>query len=202
MIESTWDLFLKSFLVVADITSKGRGHEPASWWTASTQSRQSSTRTWFLPLRFSRPRDIIHVHRLLFQGESEFKGFKGDKGNIKGPGEQRERQLQGVVHFFSNMHMIHVFMSIFQWESEFWGYKSDKGHIKGPGEQRELQPQGSGQGVVHFFQIYRVRRSNCSQYIMEPGESHMHLKGQNEVSLEPHNPQKDFEISHAQIGHS
>ena len=44
------------------------------------------------------------VHSLLFQGESEFKGFKGDKGNIEGPGEQRERQLQGpgqeVVHFF------------------------------------------------------------------------------------------------------
>ena len=110
MIESTWDLFLKSFLVVADIISKGRGPERASWCTASTQSRQSSTRTWFLPLRslsyflFSRPRDIIHVHRLIFQGESKFRGFKGDKGHIEGPGEQRERQLQGpgqgVVHFF------------------------------------------------------------------------------------------------------
>ena len=34
-----------------------------------------------------------------------------------------------------------------------------------------------------------------------PGGSHMHLTGQNEVSLEPHSPHKDFEISHAQIGH-
>ena len=110
MIESTWDLFLKSFLVVADIISKGRGSERASWCTASTQSRQSSTRTWFLPLRsqsyflFSKPRDIIHVHRLLFQGESKSRGFKGDKGNIEGPGEQQEQQLQGpgqgVIHFF------------------------------------------------------------------------------------------------------
>ena len=30
----------------------------------------------------------------------------------------------------------------------------------------------------------------------------MHLTGQNEVSLEPHSPHKDFEITHAQIGHS
>ena len=44
-------------------------------------------------------------------------------------------------------------MPIFQWESKFCGYKIEKGHIKGPGEQQERQPQGSGQGVVHFFQI-------------------------------------------------
>ena len=46
----------------------------------------------------------IHVHRLIFQGESKFRGFKGDKGHIEGPGEQREQQPngpgQGVVHFF------------------------------------------------------------------------------------------------------
>ena len=29
-----------------------------------------------------------------------------------------------------------------------------------------------------------------------------YLTGQNEVSLEPHSPHKDLEISHAQIGHS
>ena len=110
MIESTWDLFLKSFLVVADIISKGRGSERASWCTASTQSRQSSTRTWFLPQRslsyflFSKPRDIIHVHRLLFQWESEFRGYKYDTGHVEGPGEPWEQQPQGpgqgVVHFF------------------------------------------------------------------------------------------------------
>ena len=48
--------------------------------------------------------DIIHVHRLIFQGKSKFRGFKSDKGHIEGPGEQRERQLQGpgqgVIHFF------------------------------------------------------------------------------------------------------
>ena len=52
------------------------------------------------------------------------------------------------------MNVIHVCMPIFQWESKFCGYKIEKGHIKGPGEQQERQPQGSGQGVVHFFQIY------------------------------------------------
>ena len=103
-------LFYKILLLCCGIISRGRGSDCASWCTASTQSRQSSTRTWFLPLRslsyflFSRPRDIIHVHRLIFQGESKFRGFKGDKGHIEGPGEQRERQLQGpgqgVVHFF------------------------------------------------------------------------------------------------------
>ena len=40
----------------------------------------------------------------IFQWESEFRGYKCDKGNIEGPGEQRERQPQGpgrgVVNFF------------------------------------------------------------------------------------------------------
>ena len=45
IIKSTWDLSLKSFLVVADIVSKESGSERASWCTASTQSRQSSTIT-------------------------------------------------------------------------------------------------------------------------------------------------------------
>ena len=94
--------------------------------------------TWSLSyLSFSRPRDIVHVYRLIFQGESKFRGFKGDKGHIERPGEQRERQLQGLgqgkVHFF--MHTIYVYMSIFQWESEFLGYKGDKSHVKGSGEQ-------------------------------------------------------------------
>ena len=62
--------------------------------------------TWSLSyLSFSRPRDIVHVYRLIFQGESKFRGFKGDKGYIEGQGEQRERQPQGpgqgVVHFFN-----------------------------------------------------------------------------------------------------
>ena len=52
------------------------------------------------------------------------------------------------------------------------------------------------------LRIYRVRTSNCCWYILEPGGSHMHFTGQDEVSLEPHSPHKDFEISHAQIGHS
>ena len=37
-----------------------------------------------------------------------------------------------------------------------------------------------------------MRTSNCPRYILEPGGSHMHLTGQNEVSLEPHSPHKDF----------
>ena len=41
-----------------------------------------------------------------------------------------------------------------------------------------------------------------SLYMLEPGGSHMHLTGQNEVSLEPQSPHKHFEISHAQIGQS
>ena len=49
---------------------------------------------------------------------------------------------------------------------------------------------------------HRVRTSNYRRYILEPGGSDMHLTGQNEVSLEPHSPNKDFEISHAQIGNS
>ena len=47
---------------------------------------------------------MIHVYMSIFQWESEFRGYKCDKGNIEGPGEQRERQPQGpgqgVVHFF------------------------------------------------------------------------------------------------------
>ena len=47
---------------------------------------------------------MIYVYMPIFQWESEFRGYKCDKGKIKGPGEQRERQLQGpgqgVVHFF------------------------------------------------------------------------------------------------------
>ena len=47
---------------------------------------------------------MIHVFMSIFQWESEFRGYKCDKGNIEGPGEQRERQPQGpgqgVVHFF------------------------------------------------------------------------------------------------------
>ena len=39
-----------------------------------------------------------------FFQESEFWGYKSDKGHIEGPGEQRERRPQGpgqgVVHFF------------------------------------------------------------------------------------------------------
>ena len=49
---------------------------------------------------------------------------------------------------------------------------------------------------------YRVQTSNCRRYILEPGGSHMHLTGQNEVSLEPPCPHKDFNISHAHIGQS
>ena len=65
-------LFSKILLGSCGYYNKGRGYKQASWWTASIQSRQSLTRTWFLPLRglshilFSRPRDIIFVHRLLF----------------------------------------------------------------------------------------------------------------------------------------
>ena len=47
---------------------------------------------------------VIHVHMPIFQWESEFCGYKVDKGHNEGPGEQRERQPQGpgqgVVHFF------------------------------------------------------------------------------------------------------
>ena len=65
--------------------------------------------TWSLSyLSFSRPRDIVHVYRLIFQGESKFRGFKGDKGYIEGQGEQRERQPQGpgqgVVMFIFSKH--------------------------------------------------------------------------------------------------
>ena len=49
--------------------------------------------------------------------------------------ENNNPRGQGVVHFFSNMHVIHVHMPNFQWESKFWGYKDDKSHLKGPGEQ-------------------------------------------------------------------
>ena len=42
----------------------------------------------------------------IFQWESEFQGYKCDKGNIEGPGEQREQQPQGpgqgVVNFFKH----------------------------------------------------------------------------------------------------
>ena len=57
-------------------------------------------------------------------------------------------------------------------------------------------------GIPRKAGIYRVRTSNCRWYILEPGGSHMHLTGQNEVSLEPHSPHKDFDISHAHIGRS
>ena len=67
--------------------------------------------------------NVIHVHMPIFQWESEFCGYKVDKGHIEGPGEQRERQPQGpgqgVVHFFSNIHMIYVYMPIFQRKSKF-----------------------------------------------------------------------------------
>ena len=45
---------------------------------------------------------MIHVFMSIFQWESEIWGYKSDKGHIKGPGEQQERQGsgQGVVHFF------------------------------------------------------------------------------------------------------
>ena len=40
----------------------------------------------------------------IFQWESEFRGYKIEKGHIKGPGEQQELQLQGpgqgVGYFF------------------------------------------------------------------------------------------------------
>ena len=47
---------------------------------------------------------VIHVFMSIFQWESEFRGYKCDKGHVEGQGEQRERQPQGpghgVVHFF------------------------------------------------------------------------------------------------------
>ena len=40
----------------------------------------------------------------IFPRESKFRSFKGDKGHIEGPGEQREQQPQGLgqgaIHFF------------------------------------------------------------------------------------------------------
>ena len=46
VIKSAWNLFLKSFMVVADIITKEWCSERSSWCT-STQSRQSSMRTCF-----------------------------------------------------------------------------------------------------------------------------------------------------------
>ena len=47
---------------------------------------------------------VIHDHMPIFQWESEFLGFTGDKSHVEVPGEQWERQPQGpgqgVVHFF------------------------------------------------------------------------------------------------------
>ena len=47
---------------------------------------------------------MIHVFMSIFHWESEFWGYKSDKGHVEGPGEQQERQPQGpgqgVVHFF------------------------------------------------------------------------------------------------------
>ena len=71
---------------------------------------------------------VIYVPMpILFKFESDFKGYKGDKGHIEGPGEQWERQPQGegqgVVHF-SNIQLICMFnvhMLILEWESEFRG---------------------------------------------------------------------------------
>ena len=47
---------------------------------------------------------MIHVYMPIFQWESKFRGHRGDKFHIKGPGEQWEWQPQGqgrdVAHFF------------------------------------------------------------------------------------------------------
>ena len=47
---------------------------------------------------------MIHVYMPIFQWESKFRGHKGDKFHIEGPGEQWGRQPkgpgQGVAHFF------------------------------------------------------------------------------------------------------
>ena len=51
-------------------------------------------------------------------------------------------------------------------------------------------------------QIYRVRALNLTLYILGPSGSHIYCTGQNEISLEPPCAHEDFDISHAQIGHS
>ena len=47
----------------------------------------------------------------IFPRESKFRSFKGDKGHIEGPGEQREQQPQGLgqgaIHFFQICMQIH-----------------------------------------------------------------------------------------------
>ena len=67
--------------------------------------------------------NVIHVLMPIFQWESEFCCYKVDKGHIKGPGEQRERQPQGpgqgVVHFFSNIHMILFIYQFFNGNPNF-----------------------------------------------------------------------------------
>ena len=49
---------------------------------------------------------VIHVYMSIFQWESEFLDYNGDKRNIEGPGEQREWRPQGpgqgVIQFLKN----------------------------------------------------------------------------------------------------
>ena len=53
--------------------------------------------------------------------------------------------------------------------------------------------------ILYICNIYREQTSNCCQYELESEESHMHLTGQNEISLDQHSPHKDFDIFHALI---
>ena len=47
---------------------------------------------------------VIHVYRPVFQGESEFRGFRNARGHLEGPGVPQEQHTQRTtilyMHFF------------------------------------------------------------------------------------------------------
>ena len=55
---------------------------------------------------------------------------------------------------------------------------------------------------IYIYTLYRVCALNLILYIFGPTGSHIYRTGQNEIPLEPHSAHEDFDISHAQIGHS
>ena len=101
--------------------------------------------------------NMIHVYMPIFQWESKFLDYKGDKRNIEGPGEQREWRPQGlgqgVIQYFTHACDTCLYAN-FSWRIRILRLQGWQKPCWGSRWIMRTATPGTRTGSISFFQIF------------------------------------------------
>ena len=114
---------------------------------------------------------VIHVYMPIFQWESEFLDYKGDKRNIEGPGEQREWRPQGpgqgVIQFFTHACDTCLYAN-FSWRIRILRLQGWQKPCWGSRWIMRTATPGTRTGSSSFFQIFMWYMFICQFFNENP----------------------------------